>query len=107
VMSLFEKYKQKLLMIPEREGYQPLHIGLVGDIYTLIEPYVNLNIKQKLGLLGIHVASSITVSSWLKTHVLPDIPARIKENIILRQASPYLDMCIGGFAWETIGHSIN
>src|SRR5699024_1610569 len=45
--------------------------------------------------------------SWLKTHVLPDIPARIKENIILRQASPYLDMCIGGFAWETIGHSIN
>ena len=49
----------------------------------------------------------MTVNSWVKTHLLPDIPARLRERLILRGASPYLGMCIGGHAWQTVGHSVN
>ena len=42
--------EEKADSIPERGS---LRIGLVGEIYTLIEPYVNLNIENKLGSLGV------------------------------------------------------
>ncbi len=107
VIKLLKEYKRRLRAIPEKKDYEPLNIGLVGEIYTLIEPYVNLHVEQKLGLLGAHVDRSISVSWWVRTHLLPDIPLRIKEKLILRRASSYLGLCIGGHAWQTIGHSIN
>jgi transposase-like protein len=41
-------------------------MGLVGEIYTLIEPYVNLNIEKKLGQLGVEVYRSLTLHEWVK-----------------------------------------
>lgn len=107
VLSLLKECAEKLKAIPEKIGYEPIYIGLVGEIYTLIESYVNLDIEQKLGLLGAHVDRSMTVSGWVKTHLLPDIPARLRERRILRGAGPYLDMCIGGHAWQTVAHSVD
>lgn len=107
IAKLLKQYKEELKQVPEKKGYKPIYIGLVGEIYTLIEPYVNLNIEQKLGLLGVHVDRNMRVDWWVRTHLLPDIPLRIKEKIILRRGQPYLGMCIGGHARQTIAHSID
>ncbi|NMA95400.1 MAG: CoA protein activase [Clostridiales bacterium] len=106
-LHLFKKYKSKFEQIAEVEGCAPLNVGLVGEIYTLIEPYVNLNIEKRLGQLGVHVDRSMTVSGWVNTHLLPNLLARSKERQMLREAKPYLDMCIGGHAWQTVGHSMD
>src|SRR5690606_14423768 len=105
--ELLKLYSRKLKEIPEKEEYTPIYIGLVGEIYTLIEPYVNLDIERKLGLLGVHVSRNMKVDWWVRTHLLPDIPLRIKEKIILHRGRQYLGMCIGGHARQTIDHSIN
>ncbi|HBG76116.1 MAG TPA: CoA protein activase, partial [Clostridiales bacterium] len=39
---------------------------------TLIEPYVNLNIENKLGALGVEVYRGITITDWVRTHLYPD-----------------------------------
>ncbi|HHW69743.1 MAG TPA: CoA protein activase [Clostridiales bacterium] len=107
ITELLKLYSRKLKEIPEKEEYTPIYIGLVGEIYTLIEPYVNLDIERKLGLLGVHVSRNMKVDWWVRTHLLPDIPLRIKEKIILHRGRQYLGMCIGGHARQTIAHSIN
>ena len=33
-------------------GYHPLRVGLVGEIYTVLEPAANLNIERFLGNWG-------------------------------------------------------
>ncbi len=85
----------------------PVKVALVGEIYTLIEPYVNLDVEKRLGDMGVEVHREMTVDSWVKYHLAPDIKHRRRHKRILKQAKDYLNLCIGGHAWETVAHSLN
>ncbi|HHY83182.1 MAG TPA: CoA protein activase [Clostridiales bacterium] len=106
-LEFIEEYKEKAAQIPERPGVQPLHIGIVGEIYTLIEPYVNLNIENKLGHLGAEVHRGITVTDWVKTHLSLDMIYKRERKKKLKKAENYLSLCIGGHAWETIAETVH
>lgn len=88
-------------------AYQPLRIGLVGEIYTLIEPYINLYIEEKIASLGVEVERSLYIGNWLSEHLLYRPLGLTGERRIRRAAKPYLDRCIGGHAWETIGYAVD
>lgn len=83
----------------------PLKIGLVGEIYTLIEPFINLYMEEKLASLGVEVDRSLCVGEWLSEHLLYRPIGLTQEKKIRKLAKPYLDRCIGGHAWETIGYA--
>lgn len=106
ILETIRKYKGILSQVEEKPGVSPLKIGLVGEIYTLIEPYVNLNIEKKLGYLGVEVYRSITLHEWVKVHLSLDVKHRMRHKRILRKAAPYLNLCVGGHAWQTIANSI-
>lgn len=106
ILGTIRKYKKILTQVQETTTVLPLKIGLVGEIYTLIEPYVNLNVEKKLGLMGVEVYRSITLHEWVKLHLSFDIMHRIKHKRILKKAAPYLDLCVGGHAWQTIANSV-
>lgn len=106
ILKTIRKYKGILSQVEEKPGVSPLKIGLVGEIYTLIEPYVNLNIEKKLGYLGVEVYRSITLHEWVKVHLSLDVKHRMRHKRILRKAAPYLNLCVGGHAWQTIANSI-
>lgn len=106
ILKTIRKYKGVLSQVEEKPGVSPLKIGLVGEIYTLIEPYVNLNIEKKLGYLGVEVYRSITLHEWVKVHLSLDVKYRMRHKRILRKAAPYLNLCVGGHAWQTIANSI-
>ncbi len=107
ISQLINKYKFKCQRIKEKPNCSPLRIGLVGEIYTLIEPFVNLNIEKKLGDLGVEVHRSMTVNSWVKNHLSVDIKYRKESKEILRKAEAYLKIGIGGHAKETIASTVN
>lgn len=107
IRKCIEEYKGKLRKIDIDSEYQPLRVGLVGEIYTLIEPFVNLQVERKLGNMGVEVYRGLTLNSWVKYHLAPDIKFRFKEKRILKKADPYLGLCIGGHAWQTIAHTVN
>ncbi len=100
------RYKEKISAIEEKKNSDPVRIGLVGEIYTLIEPYVNLNVEKKLGSLGAEVYRGITLTDWIKTHLSMDMRYKRARRRALDKAKPYLGLCIGGHAWETIAATI-
>lgn len=107
IISCIENANTKLNKIEILEDIDPIKIGLVGEIYTLIEPYVNLEIEKKLGDMGVEVHREMTVDNWIKYHLAPDIGYRRRQREILGNAKEYLGLCIGGHAWETIAHALN
>lgn len=107
VMRLIRSFQVKADGIPERADANPLRIGLVGEIYTLIEPYVNLNIEYKLGYLGAEVHRGITIADWVKTHLSMDRKYKKQRKEKLKKGANYLNLCIGGHAWETIASTVD
>ncbi len=99
-------YHDELRRIPLDADRNPLRIGIIGEIYTIVEPFVNLNAEQKLGNMGVHVDRSIMVSTWIFENLIYRALGQTTEKDIREAASPYLDRCIGGHAWECIGNAV-
>ncbi|KXZ39673.1 Predicted nucleotide-binding protein, sugar kinase/HSP70/actin superfamily [Alkalithermobacter thermoalcaliphilus JW-YL-7 = DSM 7308] len=105
-INTIREYKQKLNEIDIDKEKQILKVGLVGEIYTVIEPFINLNIERKLGNMGIEVHRSITASEFLREQMdfIPFIKS--EKEIVHKAASKYLSHQIGGHALCTIGNTV-
>ena len=79
-----------------------LKIGIVGEIYLLIEPFVNLHMEESLGDLGVEVDRKMTVSHWVDNHALTNN----RNEDFRKAAKPYLGTIIGGHAQETVGRTV-
>ncbi len=83
-----------------------LKIGVTGEIYTIIEDFVNLDIGKKLNDMGVQVHKSHSVSGWVVENALYRTIGRSKEGDVRKAAQPYMKTFIGGHARESIGHSV-
>ncbi len=81
-------------------------IGVVGEIYVVMEPAVNMDVCRKLGRLGAEVIQPITFTDWIEAHVVSDIARWIPKPNTLSWASPYLKHFVGGHGVESVGHSV-
>lgn len=85
---------------------QPIKIGIVGEIYVMLEPFVNLDIEKHLGRLGVEVERSIYLSEWINDHLFMGL-LKMKGNKLARQyAPPYVNHFVGGHGQETIGSTV-
>lgn len=85
---------------------RPLKVGIVGEIYTLIEPLTNLRIEQILGNMGIEVHRSLTISEWIIEHIIKGGLKLRRKQDFAKAAKPYIKTMIGGHAQETVGNTI-
>ena len=97
-------YKKKIKYVPLDINKAPLKIAIIGEIYTIIEPFTNLYIEDKLMNYGVSTKKRLTPSWWLKDMVLS--PINLNSLDIRRAAKPYLSMCIGGHAVECVGEAV-
>ncbi|NLJ78158.1 MAG: CoA protein activase, partial [Tissierellia bacterium] len=107
MIDLMDKTMDSLNKVERKENYQPIRIGLIGEIYTLIEPFVNLDIEKKLGHMGVVVEKSLTPTIWLDHHVLKFPFGSRDEREKHRLAKPYLETLVGGHGRETVGSAIS
>lgn len=98
--------KQKLLHVPHDENKQVLKIGLVGEIYTLLEPFASLEIEKKLGYLGAHMTRSIYLSDWINENLFKGWLKNKGEKEYKDYAAPYLNHFVGGHGQESIGAGV-
>ena len=98
--------REKLLHIPLKEVDQVLKIGLVGEIYTLLEPFANLEIEKKLAAQGVYVRRSLYLSEWIKKHLLTLNIFNLKSRQYEMEASPFLNHFVGGHGLESIGAGV-
>ncbi len=86
---------------------QAARVGVVGEIYIVMEPAVNMDVCKKLGRLGAQVVQPLTFSHWIESHVVCDIARWIPRPDVLSWSSPYLRHFVGGHGVESVGHSVD
>jgi predicted nucleotide-binding protein (sugar kinase/HSP70/actin superfamily) len=80
-------------------------VGVVGDLYTMLEPFFNMNLERELGRLGIHVRRSFWFSNSLGSLLQEKLLRRGHNLQRIKAAEPYLSRDIGGFAQGTVGNA--
>lgn len=84
-----------------------LKIGIVGEIYTLLEPFANLELERHLGRMGVEVNRSIYLSEWINDHLFKGLIKGMRSSKNSREAAPpYLNHFIGGHGQESIGKTV-
>lgn len=84
-----------------------VRIGIVGEIFTLLEPFANLDLERHLGRLGAEVDRSIYLSEWINDHLFMGLIKGMRSSKDSRRAaSPYLNHFVGGHGQESVGSTV-
>ncbi|MDD3879110.1 MAG: acyl-CoA dehydratase activase-related protein [Syntrophomonas sp.] len=84
------------------ESRDPLKIGIIGEIYVVLEPSANHYLQIMLGEMGVYSDRSIYLSSYTRKNTIVNL-----EGDIFQVARPYLNEApIGGHGVNSIGETI-
>ena len=89
-----------------RDIRREVHIGVVGEIFMITDPFANLRIEEKLGRLGVVVHRKITITDWIRTHMFPWPWKRSGGADPRASARPYLNHFVGGDGIESVGYTV-
>jgi predicted nucleotide-binding protein (sugar kinase/HSP70/actin superfamily) len=90
--------------VPQAGGTALLRVGLVGDVYTILTPFLNHNLEVELGRMGIVVQRWFHYSGRIAVP-LPLALRRDRSARARRAGSRYLHRDVGGFARSTVGEA--
>ncbi|MDF9408981.1 MAG: hypothetical protein A4E52_02018 [Pelotomaculum sp. PtaB.Bin013] len=94
--------------VARKHGAPVVRIAVIGEIYTLLEPFSNHRLERHLGLLGVEVDRSIYLSEWVNDHLLFGLVKNLRSSKdACASASPYLCHFVGGHGQETVGSAVN
>lgn len=96
---------QEVLNSVEKEERDAPKIGIVGEFYILLEPFVNHDIEVILGEMGFYVERAVYLTDWLNPGTSAPVTGHSKDEVI-KAAAPYLSHFVGGDGRQTIGHTI-
>lgn len=103
-VDILRKYREQMYKIPVNQDKEPLKIAIIGEIYTVIEPFTNLFIEDVLMDMGISTSRHLTPSWWIQDTLLKII--RMNSRDLLKASNEYLPLYIGGHARECIGEAV-
>jgi predicted nucleotide-binding protein (sugar kinase/HSP70/actin superfamily) len=89
--------------VPQHNSQAVLKVGIVGEIYVLLEPASNLEMEETLGNLGVEVERSMFLTGWTRDNTWNDTTERMT---VTEAAAPYLPELVGGHGRDTIGNTI-
>lgn len=94
---------QALRNVPQDPDRDVLKVGIVGEIYVLLEPASNLEIEETLGNLGVEVERSMFLTGWTRDNTWSETTERMT---VKEAAAPYLPELIGGHGQDSVGNTI-
>jgi predicted nucleotide-binding protein (sugar kinase/HSP70/actin superfamily) len=103
-----EKAGSLMAGVARKHSGPVVRIGIIGEIYTLLEPFSNHRLEKQLGQLGVEVDRSIYLSEWVNDHLLLGLVKGLRSSKeACSSASPYLCHFVGGHGQETVGSAVN
>lgn len=103
--KLYKKHKKILENIPcIKIPKDRIRVGIVGEIYVVMEPSVNMNIVEVLNSLGCEVTNSMYISEWINHAVVPRCFKKLSGQHLLDLSKKYLKIQIGGHESHNIGN---
>lgn len=108
IKQLTQNYLSQMESVPlvPLEEHQPVTVVFVGEIYTVLEPFVNLGLERHLNSLGVEVRRPLFLSSWVNEHLLRGILDIQGTKNAPELAKPFLNSFVGGHGRETIGSTV-
>lgn len=104
MIEMLKDYRIKMNQIQVSKNKNPVQVAIIGEIYTIIEPFSNLYLEDKLMEYGVASKRRLTPSWWVKNTVLS--PFGINSMDIKRASKEYLSLEIGGHARECVGEAV-
>ncbi len=101
ITPLKREMRKKFAALELREDGNPVRIGIVGELYVVMEPHANLDVERKLGELGVEVIRPMCLSSLLKYAVFPFLSRRIT-----REGRDFIQYELGAHAAHSVAHTV-
>jgi predicted nucleotide-binding protein (sugar kinase/HSP70/actin superfamily) len=102
--------KRKVRQILNNVACEPerptLRVGIVGEIFMVLEHYANMNVEERLGEMGVEVHRGVWLSDWLNDRYRFKLFRRNQFQWSLRQARPYLCEPSGGESVKSVGKTV-
>ncbi len=102
--EVIEAYNEGLKLIesvPKDYSREPLKVGIVGEIFVVIEPFMNMDLERNLGEMGVITHRSIYITSYCRNFI-----RRKNEAHIIEAAKPYLGHVVGGHGINSVGETV-
>ena len=81
----------------------PLRVALFGEIHISLEPYVNVDIRRKLGEMGVEIHQNLSLWDWVSHKFHLNFHRKWLEHL----SHPYVPMDIGGECQWVLGEYID
>jgi predicted nucleotide-binding protein (sugar kinase/HSP70/actin superfamily) len=94
-IKIYKKYKKIYQQLPITKPKECIKIGLVGELYSLMEPYCSNNIEYKIAQKGVEVHRFTTL-----TYLLFQKKYNIKR--LLKKGKKYIKYHLGADATESV-----
>ncbi|HOV68827.1 MAG TPA: hypothetical protein PLZ84_00715, partial [Clostridia bacterium] len=91
------------------EETDPLKVVISGEIWTVLEPFANMDIDRMLGRLPnvrVRVFRPDSVTAWFEKHVLHMGAGKRYGKELENAARPYLSLPVGGHGLESVGQTV-
>jgi predicted nucleotide-binding protein (sugar kinase/HSP70/actin superfamily) len=89
-----------------RNDVIPLRIGIIGELFMVLEPSANTGLDMRLARKGIEVWKSVWLSDWLNDRFRFKPFKRNQLRLSARYAHPYLRYPAGGESMESVGKTV-
>ena len=95
IIKIYYKYKRKYKKIKINKPNYPIKIGIVGELYSIMEPYCSNNIEYKLANYGIEVHRFTTL-----TYLLFKKKYNLKK--LIKKGKKYIKYHLGADGTESV-----
>jgi len=92
-----------MIMGCSRPGTPRVRIGIVGEIFMILDGFSNLEMERRLGEMGVYVHRFLSMSDWVRSNLLPKSFAPPGEKELIEGAKPWLNHFVGGHGVESVG----
>jgi len=95
-----------LQIAPRDNGRRVFRVALLGDVYSISEPFFNMNLEHQLGHLGVEVERWFWLSRSLRLPILDRVRNRSETQAREEEVGRYLGHDVGGFALPSMKEAV-
>jgi predicted nucleotide-binding protein (sugar kinase/HSP70/actin superfamily) len=103
-LKVLKAHRRLMRQIETDPFRRPLRVAIAGEVYSMFEPFANLNIEERLMRMGVSTERLLTPTWWLRDLALK--PLHLNSPEVKKASGPYLPVSVGGHARETIAHAV-
>lgn len=84
-----------------------IRVGIVGEIYVVMESATNMDIEVNLNRLGVEVETGQYISDWVNHNIRPGFLGNSTSHKVIEKARRFVGMNFGGHDMENVGWMVD